>query len=57
MSSRNGKFSSMNLYDYHDPIGNFGDDLNPWLWPRLFTQSLENCFDSNTLFIRIGSDS
>jgi len=25
----------MQLHYYKHPIGNFGDDLNPWLWPRL----------------------
>lgn len=25
----------MLLYYHQDPLGNFGDDLNPWLWERL----------------------
>ena len=25
----------MKLYYYNDPLGNFGDDLNPWLWDKL----------------------
>lgn len=25
----------MKLYYYRDPLGNFGDDLNPWLWPHI----------------------
>ena len=25
----------MKLFWYHRPEGNFGDDLNPWLWPRV----------------------
>lgn len=45
----------MNLYYYQDPIGNFGDDLNPWLWPQLFPAPLAHCFDDNTLFLGIGS--
>lgn len=31
----------MRLYYYLDPQGNFGDDLNPWLWRRV----LPDCFD------------
>lgn len=45
----------MKLYYWKDPIGNFGDDLNPWLWPRLFPKSIEHCFDEDTLFVGIGS--
>ncbi|MDT3670686.1 MAG: polysaccharide pyruvyl transferase family protein [Aromatoleum sp.] len=26
----------MLLYYHKDPLGNFGDDLNPWLWRRIF---------------------
>jgi succinoglycan biosynthesis protein ExoV len=26
----------MLLYFHKDPLGNFGDDLNPWLWPKVF---------------------
>jgi succinoglycan biosynthesis protein ExoV len=43
------------LYYYQDPVGNFGDDLNPWLWSRLFSYPLEKYFDDDTLFIGIGS--
>ncbi|UPW19192.1 polysaccharide pyruvyl transferase family protein [Agarivorans sp. TSD2052] len=25
----------MQLFYYKDEVGNFGDDLNPWLWPQL----------------------
>ena len=33
----------MKLYYYKAPLGNFGDDLNPWLWPRL----LPDIFDDD----------
>lgn len=37
---------------YKDPIGNFGDDLNGWLWPLLFgNESL----DDDLAFLGIGS--
>lgn len=45
----------MELYYYRDSIGNFGDDLNNWLWPQLFPYSMDEAFDENTLFIGIGS--
>lgn len=45
----------MQLYYYRDPVGNFGDDLNPWLWPKLLPRPLEQCFDEDTLFIGVGS--
>ena len=43
----------MKLYYARDPVGNFGDDLNPWLWSRLIPQ----LFDDNAaeLFIGIGT--
>lgn len=56
----------MKLYYHIDPLGNFGDDLNPWLWERL----LPDVFDgicphdpglrkgnegSDALFIGIGT--
>ena len=34
----------MQIYYYKDSVGNFGDDLNGWLWDRL----LPNFFDSDT---------
>ncbi|HEX8218489.1 MAG TPA: polysaccharide pyruvyl transferase family protein [Chloroflexia bacterium] len=43
----------MRLYYYRDPIGNFGDDLNPWLWSRLLPGVLDDV--GNTLFVGIGS--
>lgn len=43
----------MKLFYYKDPNGNFGDDLNPWLWPRL----LDGCFneDDSNVFVGIGT--
>jgi succinoglycan biosynthesis protein ExoV len=57
----------MRLYYYKDPRGNFGDDLNIWLWPKLMgglvdtedpylafgESSLTN--ESETLFVGVGS--
>lgn len=44
---------TMKLYYFIDPSGNFGDDLNPWIWDRL----LPDFFDKNSdiLFIGIGT--
>jgi succinoglycan biosynthesis protein ExoV len=47
--------SAMELYYYKDSIGNFGDDLNNWLWPRLFPYPMADAFDPETLFVGIGS--
>jgi len=41
------------LFYYQDPEGNFGDDLNAWLWPRLIPEMLDD--DDSTLFVAIGS--
>jgi succinoglycan biosynthesis protein ExoV len=43
----------MKLYYYKDPIGNFGDDLNGWLWPRLLPDYLDE--DKRALFVGIGT--
>ena len=43
----------MRLFYYRDPGGNFGDDLNAWLWPRLIPELLDG--DGSTLFVGIGS--
>lgn len=45
----------MELHYYKDAVGNFGDDLNPWLWPQLFPMPIRACADDQTLFIGIGS--
>lgn len=41
------------LYYYKDQYGNFGDDLNPWLWPKLIPGIFNH--DGETLFIGIGT--
>ena len=43
----------MRLYYYRDPVGNFGDDLNPWLWSRLIPDLLDD--QSDELFVGIGT--
>lgn len=45
----------MEIYYYKDKDGNFGDDLNEWLWPKLFGSLFKELFDENTLFLGIGS--
>ncbi|MGN7823385.1 polysaccharide pyruvyl transferase family protein [Chitinophaga sp. 22536] len=42
----------MNYVYYKDPKGNFGDDLNGWLWPKLFGMGKEKDPD---VFLGIGS--
>ncbi len=41
------------LYYRHPKAPNFGDELNPWLWPRLLGNVLDE--DESDLFIGIGS--
>lgn len=43
----------MKLFYYKDPAGNFGDDLNPWLWPRIAPDLLDD--DPASLFVGIGT--
>jgi succinoglycan biosynthesis protein ExoV len=43
----------MKLYYYKAPGGNFGDDLNPWLWNRLIPDLLDE--DESSLFVGIGT--
>lgn len=43
----------MNLYYYQDSVGNFGDDLNVWLWPKLLPGLFDQ--DDGLLFVGIGS--
>ncbi|HVD98462.1 MAG TPA: polysaccharide pyruvyl transferase family protein [Cytophagaceae bacterium] len=42
----------MKLLYYKDPKGNFGDDLNPWLWPQFFGEFKNTDPD---VFLGIGS--
>ena len=44
----------MKLYYYKDPIGNFGDDLNPWLWSRLAPELFDD-YDDDLMFVGIGT--
>lgn len=41
------------MYYFKDPKGNFGDDLNPWLWPKLLPKFFDE--DSTNIFIGIGT--
>lgn len=43
----------MQLYYFHDPNLNFGDDLNPWIWQRVLPNFFDD--DPNSLFIGIGT--
>ena len=43
----------MNILYYKSREGNFGDDLNPWLWSKLFEKQLQNQDDN--YFLGIGS--
>jgi succinoglycan biosynthesis protein ExoV len=44
----------MRLEYYASGVGNFGDDLNPWLWPKIFPGLFERG-DDGLHFIGIGS--
>lgn len=41
------------LHYYRDPRGNFGDDLNVWLWEKLYPEVLNGSDDQ--LFVGIGT--
>lgn len=43
----------MRLYYFADPNGNFGDDLNPWLWSRLLPGVLND--SDREIFVGIGT--
>lgn len=44
----------MRLYYYHAPNGNFGDDLNGWLWERLLPDQFSQA-SLDTVFVCIGT--
>jgi succinoglycan biosynthesis protein ExoV len=41
----------MKLYYFKDPHGNFGDDLNPWLWNQLIPDLLDDVADETLVGI------
>ncbi len=43
----------MKLHYFKDPAGNFGDDLNPWLWQRLLPHLLDEA--DGEIFVGIGT--
>lgn len=43
----------MKLHYFKDPHGNFGDDLNPWLWNQLLPDFFDD--DSGQIFVGIGT--
>ena len=43
----------MQLYYFKDKEGNFGDDLNPWLWQQLFPDFFRA--DAAELFVGVGT--
>jgi succinoglycan biosynthesis protein ExoV len=43
----------MKLYYHHNYLNNFGDELNPWIWPRLLPEIFDN--DDSSIFIGIGT--
>jgi succinoglycan biosynthesis protein ExoV len=50
---RSGFTAPWRLHYYHDEFGNFGDDLNPWLWPRLLPDLLRD--DARPSLVGIGT--
>jgi len=44
----------MHLWYWMAPKGNIGDDINPWLWPRVFGEDFF-CETDPDRFIGIGS--
>lgn len=43
----------MQLYYFKDKDGNFGDDLNPWLWSQLLPGAFDN--NASELFVGVGT--
>lgn len=43
----------MKLYYFKDPNGNFGDDLNPWLWEKILPNFFDD--DEGEIFVGIGT--
>jgi len=43
----------MKLFYYKDEVGNFGDDLNPWLWDQIASDIIDEQEDE--LFVGIGT--
>lgn len=43
----------MKLYYYESKLGNFGDDLNKWLWDELLPDYFDN--DESVRFSGIGT--
>ncbi len=43
----------MKLFYYKNPIGNFGDDLNPWIWETLAPDLFDD--DDSTVLVGIGT--
>lgn len=51
--ARTGFTAPWRLHYYRDEFGNFGDDLNPWLWPRLLGDLMHD--DARAAFVGIGT--
>lgn len=43
----------MKLFYYKDEVGNFGDDLNPWLWDKLLPDFFDD--DDSEILVGIGT--
>jgi succinoglycan biosynthesis protein ExoV len=43
----------MKLFMWRGPVANFGDELNPWIWPQLIPGVLDE--DDSRLFVGIGT--